>query len=61
MNFTLTLSIDEVNLILRSLDNGPHREVRPLFDRIISDVAMQQNLARAAEVAKADAEPKDEQ
>lgn len=47
MKFVLELDLEQVNVILRQLDHGPHGLVRPLIDQLISDVAMQQAKAKA--------------
>jgi len=40
--FSLSLNIDQVNVILRQLDAGPHAQVRQLIDVIIQQVQAQQ-------------------
>lgn len=45
MNITLTLTIDQVNMILRCLDQAPHAQVRQLFDYIIAEASAQQQKA----------------
>ena len=60
MNITLTFTIDQLNVILRHLDQGKHSEVRQLMDLIISEAQAQSQAAQAdaAEQAPAtEAEP----
>lgn len=52
--FTLTLSIEQINVILRSLDQGPHAQVRQLIDAIIAEVNAQQ--AKQATVPEPEAQ-----
>jgi hypothetical protein len=48
MNITLTFTIEQLNLILRHLDQGKHGEVRPIMDFIISEANAQSQAAQAA-------------
>lgn len=41
MKFTLTFDIEQINLILRALDSGPHKDVRPLIDYILTEANAQ--------------------
>ena len=50
--FQITLDIDQVNLVLRQLDAGPHNQVRQVFDSIIAQVNAQQQ-ARQQEAQQA--------
>jgi hypothetical protein len=52
MNITLTLTIEQLNVILRHLDQGKHAEVRQLMDIIITEANAQ---AQAAQQAPAEA------
>lgn len=45
MQFVIELNLDEVNLVLEHLDAGSHKRVRPLIDRLISEVTTQQRRA----------------
>ena len=40
--FNFTFSMEQVNIILRHLDMGAHREVRPMIDLIITETNRQQ-------------------
>ena len=42
MEYTLKLSGDHINNVLRHLDLGAHKEVRSTMDLIISQVQMQE-------------------
>lgn len=42
MNITLTLTIEQINVLLRMLDAGPHAQVRQLIDLIITETTRQQ-------------------
>lgn len=53
--FTYQLSLDDVNLILRHLDMGAHREVRPMIDRLIAETNRQQQEQQAAQPAETEA------
>lgn len=44
--FTLTLSAEQLNVILAHLDQGPHGKVRPLVDEVIRQVNAQQQAAK---------------
>lgn len=46
--FTLTLSAEQLNVILAHLDQGPHGKVRPLVDEVIRQVNAQQQAREAA-------------
>jgi hypothetical protein len=48
MNITLTFTIEQLNIILRHLDQGKHAEVRPLMDFIISEANAQTQAAQVA-------------
>lgn len=50
MQITLTFNIEQINVILHSLDNGPHKEVRPLIDFIITEANAQREAFAAAQV-----------
>lgn len=41
MDFNIKLSEEQLNVVLRHLDAGPHREVRPLIDAIIGQAQQQ--------------------
>lgn len=47
--FTLTLSAEQLNVILAHLDQGPHGKVRPLVDEVIRQVNAQQQAREAAQ------------
>lgn len=47
--FTITVSMEQVNVILRQLDRGEHGQVRQLIDQIISEVSVQQKSAQSAQ------------
>jgi len=40
--FNFTFTMEQVNVILRHLDMGAHREVRPMIDLIITETNRQQ-------------------
>lgn len=48
MNITLTFTIEQLNVILRHLDQGKHSEVRQLMDLIITEANAQTQAAQAA-------------
>lgn len=56
MNITLTFTIDQLNVILRHLDQGKHSEVRQLMDLIISEAQAQSQAAQAAAQEQAQSE-----
>lgn len=41
MDFNISLTEEQLNVVLRHLDAGPHREVRPLIDTIIAQAQQQ--------------------
>lgn len=45
MDFTIKLSPDHVNVILRQLDVGQHNIVRPVIDAVLDQVRQQQPQA----------------
>jgi hypothetical protein len=45
MEFKLTLNTDQINTVLRQLDQGPHAQVRAVIDYIIQQVNSQQPAA----------------
>ncbi len=51
MEFTIKLSADSVNVILRQLDTGPHNLVRQVIDAILEQIKQQQ-VIQAAQDAK---------
>lgn len=52
MDFNIKLSEEQLNVVLRHLDAGPHREVRPLIDAIIGQAQQQ-----AATIPPTEVEP----
>lgn len=46
MDFNLTLNTEQVNIVLKHLDAGPHREVRALMDNIITQLRDQEMAAQ---------------
>lgn len=52
MVFKFDLSEEQLNVILKHLDLGPHKEVRPVLDYLFSSAQ-----AQAAQAAKAQAAP----
>jgi hypothetical protein len=52
--FTLTLSAEQLNVILSHLDSGAHGKVRPLIDDVLRQVNAQQNREKADAAAQAD-------
>ena len=48
MQFNLSLTIEQINTILRALDQQPHAAVRQTIDYVISEVNAQQQAAAAA-------------
>ncbi len=48
MNITLSLTIEQINTILRALDGAPHGQVRQIVDTIITEATKQQQAAQAA-------------
>lgn len=46
--FNFTFSMEQINLILRHLDMGAHREVRQMVDLIITETNRQQQEQQAA-------------
>lgn len=53
MNVTITFTVDQLNIILRSLDQMPHAQVRQVIDMIITEANRQQ---QEAQQPKAEAE-----
>ncbi len=49
MDFNLKLTGDQINVILRLLDQGPHNQVRGVIDDIIGQVQRQEVDARQAQ------------
>lgn len=47
MNFSLSLTSDQINTVLRLLDQGPHAQVRQIIDTILQQVGEQQRLQTA--------------
>lgn len=43
MEFKFTLSSDEINVVLRQLDQGPHNMVRKVIDALLAQIKEQQN------------------
>lgn len=43
MNFSIALTADQINIVLRMLDQGPHAQVRQVIDSILAQVQQQQN------------------
>jgi hypothetical protein len=65
LNITLTFNIEQLNVILRALDQMPHAQVRQVIDLIVTEANAQQQAAqraqmeadaKAAEQAKAEVE-----
>lgn len=52
MQFNLNLTIEQVNTILRALDQQPHSTVRQTIDYIISEVNAQQQVAQSPQPAQ---------
>lgn len=48
MNITLSFTVEQLNVILRHLDQGRHAEVRQLMDLIISEANAQTQAAQVA-------------
>lgn len=46
-NITITFTIDQLNIVLRALDQMPHAQVRQTIDLIISEAQRQQQKAEA--------------
>ena len=55
--FSLALSMEQINAVLRQLDAGPHNLVRPLIDSIIQQVNAQQQARMQAAQAEQPAAP----
>lgn len=47
MNITLSFTIEQLNVILRHLDQGRHSEVRQLMDLIITEANAQTQAAQS--------------
>lgn len=56
MVFKFDLSEEQLNVILKHLDLGPHKEVRPVLDYLFSSAQAQAQAAQA-QAAKAQAAP----
>ncbi len=52
MEFTFKLNEEQLNLILKHLDMGAHKEVRGLLDYLFSSAQTQAQAAQAAQAAK---------
>lgn len=50
MEFTFKLNEEQLNLILKHLDMGPHKEVRGLLDYLFSSAQTQAQAAQAAKM-----------
>lgn len=48
MKIQLEFTLDQLNVLLRLLDNGPHGSVRQMIDYIITETTRQQQMAQAA-------------
>jgi len=46
MDFKLILNTEQINIVLKHLDAGPHREVRALMDNIITQLRDQEMAAQ---------------
>lgn len=57
MNITLTFTVEQLNLILRHLDQGKHAEVRQLMDFIIGEAQAQSQAQQAAQQAAQQSAP----
>lgn len=44
MNYTITLTAEQLNVVLQLLDTGSHKVVRPIIDTIISQAQGQQKV-----------------
>lgn len=49
MNVTITFTVDQLNIVLRSLDQMPHAQVRQVIDMIITEANKQQQDAQQAQ------------
>ena len=54
MNITLTFTIEQLNVILRHLDQGKHSEVRQLMDLIVTEANAQTQAAQQAQQVAAE-------
>lgn len=54
--FKFEFTMEQVNIILRHLDMGAHREVRPMIDLIITETNRQQQEQQSVPTPDAAAE-----
>lgn len=57
MNITITFTNEQLGIILRSLDQMPHSQVRQVIDMIITEANRQQQQAQAKQQAEQAAAP----
>jgi hypothetical protein len=60
MNFTITMTADQINAVFAGLNKLEHGQARGPFDHILGQVQQQEAAAQAA-AAKAAAAPEDTQ
>lgn len=51
MKIQLEFTIEQLNVLLRMLDSGPHASVRQIIDYIIAETTRQQQSAQPAQEA----------